>query len=140
MLATQTIIRGQTFQGLARLQSVIKRNVGAGCGFLIGVAAYLYLNLFTTSSTPYLLNGDQAYFWMDGLRISEGETIYKDFFRHTTPGTDLLFAALFRIFGPAIWVTNATVLALGLAFAIVCYFLSRRIMNRGLSLLGLPFS
>ena len=82
---------------------------------LLGAATYLYLNLFALPNTPFLLSGDQVYFWMDAQRMLHGERIYLDFFQFTPPGTDLLYAALFKLFGPRVWVTNAAVLALGVA-------------------------
>ena len=54
---------------------------------------------------------------MNGMRLLAGELIYRDYFRYTPPGTDLFYAAVFKVFGSRIWVTNLTVLVLGIAFA-----------------------
>ena len=40
---------------------------------LLGVAAYLYVNLFALPRTPFLLSDDQVYFWMYGQRMLHGE-------------------------------------------------------------------
>jgi Dolichyl-phosphate-mannose-protein mannosyltransferase len=103
---------------------------------LLGAATYLYLNLFALPNTPFLLSGDQVYFWMDAQRMLHGERIYLDFFQFTPPGTDLLYAALFKLFGPRVWVTNAAVLALGVAFCWLCFSLSRKLMERRPTLLA----
>lgn len=103
---------------------------------LLGAVAYLYLNLFALARTPFLLGGDQTYFWMDAQRILNGERVYLDFFQFTPSGTDLVYAALFRLFGPRLWVTNAAVLLLGVALCIVCFAIARRILHRGPAMLA----
>ena len=56
---------------------------------LLGVALYLYLNLYALPVTPFLLSDDQVYFWMHGQQMLHGERIYQDFFQFTPPGTTL---------------------------------------------------
>ena len=92
-------------------------------------AAYLYLSLFTLQGTPYLLSGDQVYFWTGGQQILNGQILYRDFFQYTTPGADLVFAAFFRVFGASIWVTNLVVLVLGVVTACVGFSVSRKLMR-----------
>ena len=58
---------------------------------LLSVAAFLYINLFTLSNTPFLQVGDQVYFWVFAQRMLYGETVYRDFFQFTPPGTNLLY-------------------------------------------------
>jgi len=103
---------------------------------LFGTAAYLYVNLFVLPNTPYLLGGDQTYFWTDAQRMLFGERPYEDFFQFTPPGTDLFYFALFKLFGPRIWVTNVVVLGLGVALCWACFNISRQIMGRGTALLA----
>ena len=82
---------------------------------VVSSAIYLYLNLFTLTGTPFLLDGDQVYFWTYALRVLHGERIYQDFFTMHPPGASLFYAALFALFGARIWVTNFVALALGVA-------------------------
>jgi len=93
-------------------------------------AAYLYVNLFSFPRIPFLLSGDQTYFWMDAQRMLGGGRIYQDFLQFTPPGTDLLYLALFKVFGLNVWVTNAVVLALGVALCWMCFALASEIMER----------
>jgi hypothetical protein len=102
---------------------------------LLGAAVYLYLNLFTLPHTPFLLGGDQVFFWLDAQRMLEGQRVYQDFLQFTPPGTDLFYLAVFKLFGFRIWVTNGAVLALGVAFCGMCFSLSRDLMRRGTQLL-----
>lgn len=97
---------------------------------LLGAATYLYLNLFALPNTPFLLSGDQVFFWMNAQRMLHGERIYIDFLQFTPPGTDLLYFVLFKLFGFHIWVTNAAVLALGVALCWLCFSLAGEIMQR----------
>jgi hypothetical protein len=69
----------------------------------------------------------------------DGQRIYQDFFQFTPPGTDLIYLALFKLFGLRIWVANATVLALGVALCWVCFRLAGSIMRRSFALLTTAF-
>jgi hypothetical protein len=102
---------------------------------LLAAAVYLYLNLFVLPNIPILLGGDQVFFWLDGQRLLYGQRIYQDFLQFTPPGTDLLYFALFKLFGFRIWVTNALVLALGVAVTWMCFSLARDLMGRSSALL-----
>lgn len=101
-----------------------------------GAALYLYLNLFAFPCIPVLLQGDQNNFWAYALRMLQGERVYRDFFQFTTPGTDLVFLALFKMFGTSIWVTDVAVIALGVSLCWVCFDLSARIMPRAWATVG----
>ena len=97
---------------------------------LLGASAYLALNLFRFLRAPFLLSGDQIFFWMFAQRMLAGERIYRDFFQYTPPGTDVVYLAAFKLFGPHIWVTNAIVFALGLALCWICSSVASEIMDR----------
>jgi hypothetical protein len=97
---------------------------------------YLYASLFAFPNIPYLLEGDQNFFWMYGLRMLHGERVYLDFFQFTPPGTDIFFATLFKLFGPYVWVMNLAVLLLGIALFWMCFHLAKRLMDRDLALLA----
>ncbi len=106
---------------------------------LLGTVVFLYLKLFTLPHTPVLLTGDQVYFWTDAQRMLNGQRIYQDFFQFTPPGTDLIFLAMFKLFGLNIWVTNLTVLLLGVVLCWVCYRLASSIMHRSFALFTTAF-
>jgi hypothetical protein len=97
---------------------------------LLGSAAYLYANLFASPTVPFLLSGDQVYFWMNALRTLQGERIYQDFFQFTPPGTDLLYLVVFKLFGLHVWACNAVVLVLGVALSWLCFKIAKLIMER----------
>ena len=62
--------------------------------------------------------------------MTHGQVLYRDFFELVTPGTHLLYAATFRIFGVHAWVMQAWCIALGLALACVITRIASR-MFRG---------
>jgi hypothetical protein len=103
---------------------------------LTGAGIYLYANLFRWPNTPYLLGGDQVFFWTDAQRMLHGERIYQDFFRFTPPGVDLVYLTSFRLFGTRLWVTNAIVLVLGMALCWVCFSVASQLMSRIWAALG----
>jgi hypothetical protein len=103
---------------------------------LLGIAGFLYLNLFAFPNIPFLQSGDQVYFWVFAQRMSYGEQVYRDFFQFTPPGTDLLYLLLLKLFGMRIWLPNATNIVLGVALCWVCFSLARGIMVRNLALLA----
>jgi hypothetical protein len=107
-----------------------------GLFLLFGSALYLALNLFSLRAVPFLLGGDQTYFWMRAMRMLDGQRIYQDFLQYTPPGTDLVYLLLFRLFGLRLWVTNVVVLALGLAFVWLVYSISRKILPLGYAVLA----
>lgn len=104
--------------------------------FLVVCAIYLYAKLFANPETPYLLGGDQVYFWLDAQRMLHGEQIYRDFFERNAPGTALVYLAVFKLFGSRIWPTNLVVLLLGVALCLVCLRIARSIMPRSAAALA----
>jgi hypothetical protein len=112
------------------------RRIWPEIGLLFGSGVYLYYNLFTITGIPYLLDGDQVFFWVYAQRLLNGEYIYRDFFQMTPPGTDLVFFSLFRLFGPRIWITNWVVLVLGLVLCWLCFRISLLLMQESGALLA----
>jgi dolichyl-phosphate-mannose-protein mannosyltransferase len=96
---------------------------------LLGSSFLLFCNLFTFRAVPFLLDGDQVYFWTYGLRLLHGDRMYQDFFAIRPPGAALVYAGLFGAFGERIWVTNAAVLVLGVALCWICFRIARRLME-----------
>jgi hypothetical protein len=102
---------------------------------LFGATLYLLLNLFSSPTTPYLLGGDQTFFWLGGQRMFYGERVYMDFLRFTPPGTDVFFFLLFKLFGPRVWATNLAVLTIGLAFTWQCFQIAAKLLPQHLAAL-----
>ncbi|HMF63786.1 MAG TPA: hypothetical protein VK608_06825, partial [Edaphobacter sp.] len=69
-----------------------------------GALVFLYLRTFLLPTTPFAGIGDQILFFSRAARIVHGQILYRDFFEMVTPGTELLYAATFRVFGIHAWV------------------------------------
>jgi hypothetical protein len=111
-----------------KLQSTQWPRASPWCLLLVA-AAFLYVNLFRFPATPFLLEGDQVYFWSFAQRLLGGDHVYRDFLQYTPPGTDLVYRAALSLFGVRIWLPNAMDLVLGVALCSVCFRLARRIMD-----------
>jgi hypothetical protein len=104
--------------------------------FLLVCAVYLYANLLANPETPYLLGGDQVYYWTDAQRMFHGERIYRDFFQFRPPGTALVYLGVFKLFGPRVWTLSLVLLLLSAALCLVCLRIARSIMQRSAAALA----
>jgi len=97
--------------------------------FLLATFVYLYLILFVLPGTPVYLDGDGDVYLANAKRMFEGEVMYRDFAQFTTPGTEVVYSALFNIFGPRLWVGNAMLVVLGLTLAWLTLRISRKVLT-----------
>ena len=121
--------RGQAL--LERCRSVRTLEIA----FLLACLVWLYLVLFIPPFTPIHLAGDGPIYLNDAKRMLAGEVLYRDFFQFSTPGTDLVYYALFKLWGPRLWLPNAVLLMVGLAFVWLSVLISKRLMSPRLALL-----
>jgi len=107
---------------------------------LFGCLVYLYFLLFRWPNTPFYQGADQAYFMEHAKRMLRGQMMYRDFFEYLTPGTDLVYLSLFKVFGVRAWIPSLTILVLGFAITWLTVAISRNVMDKKASLLsGLLF-
>ena len=106
-----------------------------GLFLYIGIPFYLYLSVFVLPHLPLLLGSDQVFLWTYALRMYHGEHVYSDFFQFKPPGSDFIYLALFKLFGPRVWVTNAAVMLLGLALCWTCFSIAKRLMKPEMALI-----
>jgi len=94
------------------------------------ICAYLYLQTFIVPHVPILQRDDQITFVVNAVRMLRGEMIYKDFYQYTPPGTDLIYFALFKMFGVRAWIASIVVFLLGMSAFWICYAIAARMMTR----------
>jgi hypothetical protein len=70
------------------------------------------LRLFVLPHTALVLWGDAPGYAIKGVRLLGGELPYRDFFEFLTPGTDIVYALLFRCFGVSLWVIHLVMASL----------------------------
>jgi hypothetical protein len=105
-----------------------------------GVFAFLYLRTFLLPAIPFVAIDDQVLFFARAVRIVHGQVLYRDFFELVTPGTDLLYAGAFRLFGIHAWIIGAWSICVGLALFSITTLIASRIFRGPLVLLpGLLF-
>jgi hypothetical protein len=97
--------------------------------FLLGGFAFLYLSLFVLPCAPIFLDGDQAVYLLNAMRMLEGQLIYRDFFQFTTPGTELVYVGLFRLLGPRAWIPHVEIILLGFSLIWVSVEISKKVMT-----------
>ncbi len=107
---------------------------------------FIYLQVFALPCTPRLASGDQAIYLHNATRILDGEMIYRDYDHFTFPGTDVVYAALFKCFGVRAWIPQAMLVFLGASTVWLIILISRTLMDGmtvylpGLLFVALPFS
>jgi hypothetical protein len=102
---------------------------------LLSSAAFLYLRTFLLPATPLNAFGDEIHYFLHAVRMLHGELPYRDFFTFVFPGTDLLYAGVFRIFGVHQWVAQGLILVLGLLLTSTVTWISSSVLRRRLVLL-----
>ena len=97
---------------------------------VVGVSfVFLYTSLFSLTGIPHLRNGDEAFFWTYASRLLSGQVFLRDFHQFTPPGADLVYAAVFRVFGASLRSIDWTIAGLGVAVGLVCFICARRVMR-----------
>ncbi len=113
---------------------------------LLACGAFVYLQVFVLPDIPHVAAGDQAIYLHHGARMFEGQLIYRDYDHFTTPGTDVLYAALFEVFGVRAWIPQAMLVLLGVLIAWLGIETSKKVIPGvaaflpTLLFLALPFS
>ena len=131
---------------MRRASSVVGQKVSvalAACFFLGGLG-FLYLNLFILPHVPIFQDEDPQIYLTNATRMLEGQVMYRDFFQITPPGTELVYLALFKLFGPRAWIPNVVLLFLGFILAWLTLEISKKVVKGWAAflpgLLFLPFA
>lgn len=90
---------------------------------------FLYLQVFVLPATPRVATGDQAIYLHHGVRMLQGEIIYRDYDHFTLPGTDVVYMILFKLFGVRAWIPEAMLVVLGASTVSLIFLISRKLMN-----------
>lgn len=109
--------------------------------FLVVLAAalYVFLLVFKLPFTPFLNEVDHHMFLYEGMRLLDGDTMYRDFFQFTFPGSQTWYWLMFSIFGLKYWILPATIVAIATASAWICVRVSRAVIGGGFFVLPTVF-
>ena len=102
---------------------------------MFGALVFLYLRGFLLSGVPLVAVGDEDLFLARAVHMMHGSVMYRDFFELVTPGTDLFYATIFRLFGVHAWVIQACGVVFGLATFYVVTSIGAKILRGPLVLL-----
>jgi len=108
-------------------------------GVLLCAALYVYFHLFALT-TPILRDGDQWLFAQSGARIVAGQLPYRDFLEMLTPGTDVVYACSFMLFGQRFVIANILFLLVALVFVCLVTSIARAILDDELTLLSVAIT
>src|ERR1700733_9101267 len=114
--------------------------------FCLGCSLFLFLETFVPPFTPRAAAGDQAIYLHNAARMFEGQMIYRDYDHFTPPGTDVLYFALFRLFGIRAWIPQALLVVVGVLIVYLSFKICRHLLSgpaaylAGLLFLVLPFT
>lgn len=141
MASTAIARASESNEGIASAQAVPgPEKATSTLAWLLAVVAvgfgFLYTSLFSLTGTPHLRSGDEDFFWTYAGRLLTGQVFLRDFHQFTPPGTDLVYAAVFRVFGATVRSIDWTILWLGVALAVVCFFCARAIMCASMAALA----
>jgi hypothetical protein len=106
-----------------------------GLWIFAGALAFNWSCLFVFPATPLWTGGDQSIWLADGERLFRGETLYRDFLQLTFPGTDVVYASMFRLFGLRTWIPDALLVIVGATLTWLIYLISRHVLSAKASLL-----
>lgn len=99
--------------------------------FVLFAAAFLYSHLFIFPAVPIFYEEDHLFFMQDAWRMYLGESLYKDFFEFTFPGTQTLYLGLLYIFGTKLWLINAVIFFQCLGQTVLCLAISKKVIRKG---------
>jgi hypothetical protein len=96
---------------------------------LPAVVAFLYLEVFMLPHTALLASGDQSIYLLNATRMLHGQMMYRDFFQFTPPGTELVYAALFKWFGVRAWISQGMLIIVGVSLTWLSVTISAKLMK-----------
>ncbi|MGO9450682.1 MAG: hypothetical protein ACLQDV_06485 [Candidatus Binataceae bacterium] len=104
----------------------------------IAAAAWLYCAQFVLPATPFIRLTWAYDEWVNlegAMRMLAGQRIYIDFFQYTLPGTEIVYLAMFKLWGVRAWIPNAMLLVVGTIYFWIAITVSRRILSGWASVL-----
>ncbi len=104
-----------------------------GIAVSLFVLSCLYLRLFYNYTS---LDMDEGIILQGAQRVLNGQVVYRDFFSFYTPGSYYWNALLLRVFGESVLIPRMALVVYGGIFAILIYFLARRVTSRWAAVLA----
>jgi hypothetical protein len=97
--------------------------------FVLASSIFLYLQVFVLPATPRAATGDQSIYLLSGARMYDGQLVYRDYDDFTLPGTDVLYLALFKLFGIRAWIPQVMLVLVGTVSTWLCIKISTKVLD-----------
>jgi hypothetical protein len=95
-----------------------------------------YLRNFVFPHVPILFWNDQMLYAIDGARMAAGQAPYSEYFLFLTPGTDLVYAGLFRWLGVSLWIPDLAMVCLATIAIFLLTLAAAKVLHS--SLIAMP--
>jgi len=96
---------------------------------ILATLVFVYLLVFKFPFTPLLNESDHHMFLYEGMRLFDGDAMYRDFFQFTFPGSQAWYWLMFSVFGAKYWILPATIVLISGASVWVCLKVSSEIFT-----------
>ena len=96
---------------------------------------FVYLLVFKLPFTPFLNESDHHQFLYEGMRLLDGDVMYRDFFQFTFPGSQAWYWLMFSLLGLKYWILPATIVAIAASSVWACLKVSRQVIEGGFFIL-----
>jgi len=96
---------------------------------LLASGIFLYLQVFVLPATPREAFGDQSLYLHNAARMYGGQLIYRDYDYFTLPGTDVLYLALFKVFGIRAWIPQMMLVVVGVVSMWLSVAIASKVMT-----------
>ena len=97
--------------------------------FFAAVFIFAFAQLFSLPFTPFYFEGDHIITATNAMRMAGGDVMYRDLFHMTAPGAEMIFQALYSIFGVKIWLLNAVIVMLAIVQAWLLWYFARGVLT-----------
>ncbi len=96
--------------------------------YFAAILAFLYLRTFLLPGTPLAATGDETMFFEHAIRLLHGQVPYRDYENFMMPGSDLFYAAAFRLFGVHAWLAQTFSILIGTSIAALLLWISHSVL------------
>jgi hypothetical protein len=109
-------------------------SIGGAWATWLSVATFLafastYFQLFIFPSVPLVPWDDPVLFLENAKRILSGQLPYRDYLQFTTPGTELFYAFLVRMWHTRSWIPQITMVILAALIALIITSIAARLFS-----------
>lgn len=96
---------------------------------VIASGIFAYVLTFRLPFTPFLIEADHHIFLYEGMRLVDGDVMYRDFFQFTFPGSQVFYWSMFSLFGLDYWILGIAIIGITALAALAGLLVSKYSIN-----------